>query len=46
MQIFNMSVTVARQGGWVWQEQSDMRLALHMAKLAKGGCLCATLEET
>jgi hypothetical protein len=26
---------MARQGGWVQLEQSDMRLALHMAKMAK-----------
>ena len=32
-----MSATRARQGGRVQLERSDMRLALNMAKLAKGG---------
>jgi len=32
-----MSATMARQGGQVQQEQSDMRLALNMDKMAKGG---------
>jgi len=40
-----MSATMARQGGWVQLEQSDMRFALNMAKMAKGGFSCATLEE-
>jgi hypothetical protein len=31
-----MSATMARQGGCVQLEQSDMRLALNMAKMAKG----------
>jgi hypothetical protein len=30
-----MSATMARQGGRVQLEQSDMRLALNMAKMAK-----------
>jgi len=41
-----MSATVARQGGCVQLEQSDMRLALDMAKMAKEGCLWAAIEET
>jgi hypothetical protein len=41
-----MSATMAKQGGWVQLEESDMRVALHMAKMAKEGFLRATLEET
>jgi len=41
-----MSATMARQGGRVQLEQSDMRLALNMAKLAKGGFLHASIEGT
>jgi len=41
-----MSAAMARQGGWVQLEQSDMRLTLNMAKTAKGGCLRAAIEET
>jgi len=41
-----MSATMARQGGWVQVEQSDMRLALNMAKMAKGGFSRAAVEET
>jgi len=37
---------MARQGGRVQLEQSDMRLALNMAKMAKEGFSCAALEET
>jgi len=44
--ISNMSASMARQGGRVQREQSDMCLALNMAKMAKGGFLCATIEET
>ena len=43
---FNMSATMARQGGRVQLEQSDMRLALNMAKMAKGGCSRAAIERT
>jgi len=32
-----MSGTMARQGGRVQLEQSDMRFALKLAKMAKGG---------
>jgi len=41
-----MSATIARQGGWVQLEQSDMRLALNMAKMAKEWFSCAAIEET
>ena len=41
-----MSATMARQGGGVQLEQSDMRLALNMAKMAKGGISRAAIKET
>ena len=41
-----MSATIARQGGRVQLEQSDMRLPLNMAKMAKGGFSRAAVEET
>jgi len=41
-----MSATMARQGGRVQLEQSDMRLALNMAKMAKDGFSRAAIEET
>ena len=37
---------MARQGGRVQLEQSDMRLALNMAKMAKGRFSRAAIEET
>jgi len=37
---------MARQGGWVQLEQSDICLVLNMAKMAKGGFLCTTIEKT
>jgi hypothetical protein len=40
-----MSATMASQGGWVQLEQSDMRLALNLAKMAKEGISRATIEE-
>jgi hypothetical protein len=40
-----MSATMARQGGQVQLEQSNMRLALNMAKMAKEGFSRATIEE-
>jgi len=40
-----MSATMARQGGQVQLEQLDMRLALNMAKMAKGGFSRAATEE-
>jgi len=41
-----MSATVAREGGQVQLEQSDMRLALNVAKMAKQGFSRGTIEET
>ena len=41
-----MSATMARQGGRVQLEQSNMCLALNMAKMATGGFSHATIEET
>jgi len=41
-----MSATMATQGGWVQLEQSNRHLAMNMAKMAKGGFLHATIEET
>jgi len=40
-----MSATMARKGGRVQLEQSDMRLALNMAKTAKGGFSRTAIEE-
>jgi len=40
-----MSATMARQEGRVQLEQSDMHLALNMAKMARGGFLHAAIEE-
>jgi hypothetical protein len=36
---------MARQAGRVQLEQSNMRLALHMAEMAKGRCSQAAVEE-
>jgi hypothetical protein len=41
-----MSATMAKQGGRVQLEQSNMRLALNMANTAKGGFPRAAIEET
>jgi len=41
-----MSATMARQRGRVQLEQSDMRLTVNMAKMAKGGFSRAAIEET
>jgi hypothetical protein len=41
-----MSATMARQGGRVQLEQSDMRLELNMAKTATGGFSHNVIEET
>jgi len=41
-----MSARMARQGGRVQLELSDMHLALNMTKMAKGGFSCAIIEET
>jgi len=40
-----MSATMARRGGRVQLEQSDMHLALNMAKMAKEGFSRAAIEE-
>jgi hypothetical protein len=37
---------MARQGGQIQLEQSDMRLAFNMAKMAKEGFSRASMEET
>jgi len=41
-----MSATMARQGGQVQLEQSDMRLALNMAKMAKDWFSRTAIEQT
>jgi len=41
-----MSATMARQGGRVQLEQSDWRLVLNMAKMAKEGFSRPAMEET
>jgi len=41
-----MSATMARHGDRVQLEQSDMLLALNIAKMSKGGFSRATIEET
>ena len=41
-----MSATMARQGGRVELQQSDMRLAFNLAEMAKEGFSCAAMEET
>jgi hypothetical protein len=41
-----MSAAMAMQGGHIQLEQSDIHLALNMAKIAKGGFSCATIDET
>jgi hypothetical protein len=41
-----MSATMARQGGRVQLEQSDMRLLLNMAKMATEGFSRTVIEET
>jgi len=41
-----MSATMARQGGRVQLEKSDMRVALNMAKMAKEGFSRAAIKET
>jgi len=40
-----MSAMMARQGGRVQLEQSDMRLALNMCAMVTGGFSCTTIEE-
>jgi len=41
-----MSATMVRERDRVQREQSNMRLALNMAKMAKEGLSCAALGET
>jgi len=41
-----MSSTMARQGGRVQLEQSNMLLALNMSKMAKWGLSRGAIEET
>jgi len=41
-----MSATLARQGGLVQLEQSSMYLVVNMAKIARGGFSCPTVEDT
>jgi hypothetical protein len=43
--VFNMSATMARQGGQVQLEQSAMHLALNMGKMAKGMFSHSAIEE-
>jgi len=45
LKVFNMSATMARQGGRVQLEQSDMHLALDVAKMSKEGLSRVTIEE-
>jgi len=44
--VVNMPATMARQGGQVQLEQSNMRLVLDMAKMAKEGFSRAAIEKT
>ena len=44
--VFNTSATMPRQGGRVQPEQSNMHLALNVAKMAKEGFSCAAIKET
>jgi hypothetical protein len=43
---FNMSASMARPGDWAQLGQSDMRVLLNMAKMAKDGWLPTAMEET
>jgi hypothetical protein len=45
LQVFNLSPAIASNGGRVQQQQSNMRLALNMAKMAKAEFSCTTIEE-
>jgi len=44
--VFNMSATMARQLGWVQQEQSDICVGLNMAQMATYRCWYAGILET
>jgi len=41
LSVLNMAATMAKKRDRVPLEQSDMCLALNIAKMAKGGLLCA-----
>jgi hypothetical protein len=43
--LFNMTVTMAKQGGNVQLKQSDMCPALNLGKMAKGGFLRTAIQE-
>jgi hypothetical protein len=45
LEVLKISATMARQEGWVQLKQSDMHLALNMAKMAKVGYSRASIEE-
>jgi hypothetical protein len=45
-QVFNIAATMARLGGRVQLEQSDIRLALNMGKMAKEGFSHYAIKET
>jgi hypothetical protein len=46
LSVFNMSATMARQGGWVQLEQPDMCLASTMATMGKEILSHPTTQET
>jgi hypothetical protein len=41
-----MSATIARRGGRIQLDQSDMRLPLNLANMVKGGFLYVAIEKT
>jgi hypothetical protein len=41
-----MSATIGKQGGRVQLKQSDMRLDLNRAKMAKDEISCAAIQDT
>jgi hypothetical protein len=45
VEAFNMSAPLARQGGCEQLEQSDMCLALNIAKMVKGGFSRPAIQE-
>ena len=46
LKVVNMSATIARQGGCVQRELSDMHLALNVPIMANGGFSRAAIERT
>jgi len=46
LQVFTMTVTIARPRSLVQMEQSDMCLALNLAKMAKGEFSRTSVEDT